>query len=177
MGLSWPLFSFIHNQFSNTIQYYFIIICRLFMLSYPHRWWFPQLWNSPISRARTHHSTREHRRMESIVNILLCLSIIYSVSISNWSKISFLKWNETEQNWREIKKLSSQNYLNSMVKFHFRFLMKFVTNFGHFSLTKVNEMKPSCILCSKRTFFYPLYNLKKCFMVTSKHFSRIRRIP
>ncbi len=35
-------FSYIYYlQFSNTIQYYLVIICPLVMLPYPHHWWFP----------------------------------------------------------------------------------------------------------------------------------------
>ncbi len=62
--------------FSYTIQYHLVIICPLVMLSYPHCWWFPQLWNSPMSRARMTHSTREHRRRESVhtASIKNCLS-------------------------------------------------------------------------------------------------------
>ncbi len=56
--------SFYFHQFSLIIQSCLVIICPLVMLSYPHNWWFPMLWNSPISRAIITHSTREHRRRE-----------------------------------------------------------------------------------------------------------------
>ncbi len=62
-------FSFICHQFYNVIQYYLQTICPLVMLPYPHRQWFPQLWNSPISRACIAHSTREHRSRESVVGM------------------------------------------------------------------------------------------------------------
>ncbi len=69
-GLSQPLFLIlIFHQFSKTIQYYLVIICPLAMMTYPHRWWFLQLWSSPISRARMTHSAREHRRRESVVGM------------------------------------------------------------------------------------------------------------
>jgi len=54
-------FLFIFHKFSYTIQYYLVIICPLIMLPYLHQWWFPQLWNSPNSRARMTHSSRGHR--------------------------------------------------------------------------------------------------------------------
>jgi hypothetical protein len=53
-----PFLASFSHQFSHTIQYYLVIICPLVMVPYPHRWWFPWPLNSPISRARTTHSTR-----------------------------------------------------------------------------------------------------------------------
>jgi len=58
-------FWLIFHQFSFTIQYYLVFIWSLVMLLYPQNWRFPRLCNSPISRARTTHSSREHRRRES----------------------------------------------------------------------------------------------------------------
>ncbi len=73
-GLSQPLFLIlIFHQFSKTIQYYLVIICTLVMMPYPHCWWFPQLRSSPISRARMTHCTREHRRRESVVSVVVKL--------------------------------------------------------------------------------------------------------
>ncbi len=46
------------------------------MLPYPHRWWFPQPQNSPISRARMTHSSREHTRRESVVGMDFCLRFL-----------------------------------------------------------------------------------------------------
>jgi hypothetical protein len=62
LGLSGLFFWFIFHQFSYPIQHYLVIVCPLVMLPYLHRWWFPQLWNSPIPRAIMTHSTREHQR-------------------------------------------------------------------------------------------------------------------
>jgi hypothetical protein len=73
LGLS---FSFIFHQYfseSHSIQYYLgVIFCPLVVLPYPHRLPFPRLWNSPISKSRITHSTREHRRRESIVRMHFC---------------------------------------------------------------------------------------------------------
>ncbi len=69
-----PFFWFIFHQFSNTIQYYLVIICPVVMLPYPLHWWFPQLRYSPISRAITIHSAREHRRRESIA-VVICFNL------------------------------------------------------------------------------------------------------
>ncbi len=66
--------SLIFHQISHKIQYYLPIICPLVVLPYPHHWWFPRLWNSPKSRARTTHSTRERIRKKFKNNDLTCLS-------------------------------------------------------------------------------------------------------
>jgi hypothetical protein len=67
-------FSFIFHQFSNTIQYYHVIICPLVMLPYPHR---VQLWNSPISTTWMTHSTIERNRRESIFCMHFCCLLCY----------------------------------------------------------------------------------------------------
>ncbi len=94
MGLSQPLFSFTFHQFSNTIQYYLVIICPFGMLLYPHRWWFPQLWNSPIFKARMTHSTREPSRspaslLMAIFNLLKSSHFLIWLCLNSWLFVIF----------------------------------------------------------------------------------------
>ncbi len=103
MSLSQPLFSLIFHQFSNTIQYYSVIICPFVMLPYSHHWWFPQQWNTAISRARMTHSTREHRRRESIKGVTYCCS-----NISN--SIGCIKWMHV---WHLNSKFKSSHFKNA----------------------------------------------------------------
>ncbi len=71
-----------------------LIICPVVMLLYPRCWWFPQLWNFPISGGRMTHSAREHRRRESIVCMHLCdKSLVvhgFRLTSSKWTLIKIL---------------------------------------------------------------------------------------
>jgi hypothetical protein len=94
LGLSQPLLSFTFYQFSNTIQYYLVIICPFVMRPYPHRWWFPQLWNSPISRARMTDSTREPSRspaslLMAIFNLLKSSHFWIWLCLNSWLWVIF----------------------------------------------------------------------------------------
>ncbi len=74
------------NFFINfLIQYYLVIIFwTLVMLPYPQHWKFPLLWNSLTYRARTTHSTWEHRRRKSFVSMHFCLGFSVLAEANDW---------------------------------------------------------------------------------------------
>ncbi len=78
LGMTFRVWTFpsLFHQFYNTIEYFLVILWPLAMLPYPYYWWSPKLWNSPISRARVTHSTREHRWRESMVGMHFCFRFI-----------------------------------------------------------------------------------------------------